>query len=116
MARTPAQAQALEKKALASESKSAGMRMLLEAGYSVLEVRGIFDVAYGFVYGVAKRASFITATPRTPKAEVAKTKLAAKPAAKAKTATKPAATKPAAKLAAKAGAKSAPAKPAAKKA
>jgi hypothetical protein len=99
MARTPAQAKALETKALAEENKSAGMRTLLEAGYTVQEVRDIFGVPYGFVYGVAKRAGLVVATPRAPKAEKPKAAPKAKPAAK------PAAKAPAAKPAAKAPAK-----------
>jgi hypothetical protein len=87
MARTPAQAKALEAKALAADSKSDGMRMLLEADYTVKEVRDIFGVPYGFVYGVASRGGFVQATPRAPKDEkpkaAPKAKAAAKPAAKA---------------------------------
>jgi hypothetical protein len=94
MARTPAQTAALEKKALASENKSEGMRMLFEAGYDVATVRELFDVPYGFAYGVATRGGFVTSTPREAKPKAAK---AAKPAAKA-TATK-AATKTTAKAA-----------------
>lgn len=82
---TGAQAAALEKKALAAETKSAGMRMLLEAGRSVSEVRQIFDAPYGFVYGVAVRAGLVESTPRAAKPTKA-AKAAAKPAAKAKAA------------------------------
>jgi hypothetical protein len=101
MARTPAQAKALETKALAAASKSEGMRMLLEAEYTVAQIRDIFDVPYGFVYGVAKRGKFIAPTPRAakPKAKAEKPAKVTKPAAKApakaaaKTATKPRVTR-----------------------
>lgn len=56
--RTPAQSKALEAKALKAESKSAGMRMLYEAGYSVSQVTKVFDVGYPFAYGVALRGGF----------------------------------------------------------
>jgi hypothetical protein len=81
MARTPAQAASLEKKALGAASKSQGMRDLLEAGYTVLEVQDVFDAPYGFVYGVAVRGSFVTPTPRADKPATTMAK-AAKPAAK----------------------------------
>ena len=106
---TTAQTAALEKKALASENKSAGMRMLLDEGYSVTEVRDIFEAPYGFVYGVAVRNGSVEAEPREAKP-------AAKPAA-AKPAAKPAAKAPAAKAATTkvtAPAKSAPSKATAK--
>lgn len=61
MARTPAQAKSLEQKALAADNKSEGMRMLYEAGYSVQQVRDLFEVPYGFAYGVAKRGGFVEA-------------------------------------------------------
>ena len=99
MARTPAQAKALEAKAVAAETKSDGMRMLLEAGYSVLETKDIMGAQYGFVYGVAKRAGLIEPTPRVPKAEkVAKAKPAAKAAPKT-TAAKATTAKPKARVA-----------------
>lgn len=97
----------LTAKALKSESKSAGMRTMLEAGVPVNEVAAAFDAPYGFVYGVARRANLVTSTPRTPKAATSKatTKAAAKPAAKA-TASKVSATKAsAAKTTAKAPAR-----------
>ena len=92
---TPAQTKALESKALAASSKSDGMRSLFEAGYTVLQVRDLFECAYGFAYGVAVRGGFVTAEPREakPKAE----KAAVKTAPKAKAAVKDA--KPAAKVA-----------------
>lgn len=62
--RTTAQTAALEKKALAAGSKSEGMRMLLDAGYSVIEVRDVFGAPYGFVYGVARRNESINPVPR----------------------------------------------------
>lgn len=78
---------ALETKALKAETKSAGMRMLLEGGYEVAEVAAIFDAPYGFVYGVASRAGLINATPRTAKAKApAKKATATKPATAAKAA------------------------------
>lgn len=102
---------AIEKKALAAETKSEGMRMLFEAGYSVAEVKEIFGVGYGFAYGVASRGGYVTATPRTakPKAEKAATrparpvKAAAKAPAKAKAPARPA--RPAKAPARKAGAR-----------
>lgn len=84
MPRTTNQKQALENKALAASSKSEGMRMLLEADYTVAEVRTVFDAPYGFVYGVAKRGGFITPEPRAAKPEAKAEKRpprAAKPAA-----------------------------------
>lgn len=87
MARTPAQTAALEKKALASENKSDGMRTLFEAGYDVASVRTLFGVPYGFAYGVATRGGFVTSTPREAKPKTAKaTKAAPKATAKATTA------------------------------
>lgn len=81
--RTGAQKAALEKKALANENKSDGMRSLFEAGYDVATVRTLFGVPYGFAYGVATRAGFVESTPRTPKAKApAKAKAAPKAAAK----------------------------------
>lgn len=56
---TPAQAAKLEAKAQAEENKSAGLRMLFEAGYTVAEARTVLDVPYGFAYGVAKRAGVV---------------------------------------------------------
>lgn len=74
--RTPAQKASIEKKALAAENKSDGMRQLFDAGYDVKTVRDLFGVPYGFAYGVFIRNGG-TATPR-----------AAKPKAAAKTTTK----------------------------
>lgn len=113
---TGAQAAALEKKALAAESKSAGMRMLLEAGRSVSEVRQVFDAPYGFVYGVASRAGLIESTPRAAKPAKA-AKAAARPAKAAPKATaKPAraAKAPAASVRSKAAERSAARRAAAK--
>jgi hypothetical protein len=59
------------------------MRMLLEADYTVLQVRDLFGVPYGFVYGVASRGGFVEAKPRAPKAEKPKAAPKAKPAVKA---------------------------------
>jgi hypothetical protein len=85
----------LEKKALATETKSEGMRMLLEVGYTVVEVKDIFEAPYGFVYGVARRAGLTEtaaarqSSGRPPKAEKAKAKAPAKAKA-AKAEAKPA--------------------------
>lgn len=96
---------ALQKKALAAGTKSEGMRMLLDAGDSVAEVKEIFGAPYGFVYGVAKRNGSVSPTARAPRAakaekaatrpaRTAKAKASAKaPARTAKTAAKPAARK-----------------------
>lgn len=46
---------AIETKALAAESKSAGMRTLFDAGYKVAAVAKVFEAPYGFAYGVALR-------------------------------------------------------------
>lgn len=81
----------LEAKALAAESKSAGMRLLLENNYTVAQVRDLFEVPYGFAYGVARRAKLIQSTPRAAKAPAkakATTKAAAKPAPRTKVAVK----------------------------
>lgn len=91
MARTPAQTQALIKKAVASDNKSEGMRSLFDAGLSVAEVREAFGAPYGYVYGVATRwanatGNAIPVAERetknvTPAAKTTKAKAA--PAAKA---------------------------------
>lgn len=86
-----AHSKALETKALNADNKSEGMRMLFDQGYAVTEVRDLFDVPYGYAYGVAVRNGTVISEPR-PAAK-------AKPAAKA---AKPAAAK------AKAPAKAAP--------
>src|SRR5450759_3876921 len=92
MARTSTKAPAIETKALAAESKSAGMRLLFEAGYKVSQVVKVFCVGYGFAYGVAQRGGFaeVAAERRAPRRIVAKQ--AAK-AVKATKATKPVVTK-----------------------
>lgn len=54
VAKTPA----IETQALKAVSKSEGMRMLFEAGYTVTQVKAVFNAPYGFVYGVAQRAGF----------------------------------------------------------
>lgn len=105
MALTTTQAKSLEAKALASENKSEGMRMLLTEGYTVQDVRDLFEAPYGFVYGVARRAGLIDPTPREPKAETkpakaAKAAPAKAPAAKAKPAAKAAPAKSTSKVAA----------------
>lgn len=101
-ARTTAQTAALEKKALASENKSDGMRMLFTEGYDVATVRTLFGVPYGFAYGVATRGGFVT-----PEAREAKPKAAAKAKAPAKAAAKATTAKaaPRAKAPAKAASK-----------
>lgn len=100
---------ALEKKALAAGKKSEGMRMLLDADYSVADVKDIFDAPYGFVYGVAKRNGSVTPTPRTAKAKApakaAKSARPARPAAKAAPAKTPARKAAAAKTPARRTAK-----------
>lgn len=48
----------LEAKAIAAASKSAGMRSLYEAGYTVAQVTKVMGVGYPFAYGVAKRGGF----------------------------------------------------------
>lgn len=101
---------AIERKALAQKSKSGGMRMLFDAGYSVTRVKAVFNAPYGFVYGVAKRHGVVdTAAARraprkAPVARVAKakvttkvTKVASRAAAKPKTATQRVAARIAAK-------------------
>jgi hypothetical protein len=82
---------AIETKALAlgaKDSKSEGMRLLFDAGYTVSSVAKVFGVGYAFAYGVAKRAGKVetAAARRAPK------RAAAKPPALAKTATKRTAT------------------------
>jgi hypothetical protein len=47
---------AIERQALTSRSKSDGMRLLLDSGYSVAQIARVMNAPYGFVYGVAKRA------------------------------------------------------------
>lgn len=117
MARTTkASRPAIETKALAEENKSAGMRLLFEADYSVVQVKEVFNAPYGYVYGVAQRAGFVenAAARRSTKATKAKTPVkAAKAPAKAKAATKAPVKAPAKTAAAKTPAKAA-AKPAAK--
>jgi hypothetical protein len=54
-----AKAATLETKALAADSKSEGMRMLMTSGRTVSEVAKVFHAPYGFVYGVAKRANLV---------------------------------------------------------
>lgn len=89
MARTPAQTAALEKKALASDNKSEGMRSLFDAGYTVAQVKEVFGGPYGFAYGVASRWATTTGNPIP--VDPRETKAATKSTAKAKTAAKPAA-------------------------
>jgi DNA-binding protein HU-beta len=76
---------AIETKALAlgaKDSKSAGMRLLFDAGYPVTQVAKVFGVGYAFAYGVAARAGKVeTAAARRAPKRAAK-------AAPAKTATK----------------------------
>lgn len=87
--KTPAQKASIEKKALASENKSDGMRQMFDAGYSAKEIAALFGAPYGFVYGVGIRHGAITPTPRSekaPKAEKAAKAPAAKSSATAKAA------------------------------
>jgi DNA-binding protein HU-beta len=69
MARTSTKAPAIETKALAAASKSEGMRLLYDNGYSVSQVAKVFSVGYAFAYGVAKRAGKVdtAAARRAPK-------------------------------------------------
>lgn len=61
---------AIERKALAEDNKSAGMRMLFDAGYTVTRVQSVFNAPYGYVYGVALRHGVIaTAANRRVSAE-----------------------------------------------
>lgn len=91
----------LEAKALAETNKSAGMRMLLEAGQSVSEVAATFEAPYGFVYGVARRAGLIESTPRETTASAPARRPAEKAARPAARATKAAAGKTTARAAAR---------------
>ena len=93
MARMSNKVPTIETKALAAESKSAGMRLLFEAGYKVSQVVKVFGVGYGFAYGVAQRGGFaeVAAERRAPRRIVAKQ--ATKPATKATKTTKPVVTK-----------------------
>lgn len=96
MARTPAQAKSLEAKAQAAASKSEGLRMLLDAGYTVAEARTALNVPYGFAYGVAKRHGVIesAANRRAPvKAKAAKSTAKAAPRAAKKSTAKRASAK-----------------------
>lgn len=75
MALTKAQASKIEAKALAMPTKSEGMRLLFDNGYTVVEVKDIFVAPYGFVYGVAARhngANMTAAARRAPKAQTAR--------------------------------------------
>lgn len=87
---------AIEKKALAESNKSAGMRMLFEDGYTVAQVRKVFNAPYGYVYGVADRAGFAdtAASRRNPrKTQAQKTKAVAAKVTKAATTAKAKATR-----------------------
>lgn len=89
---TKATRPSIETKALAAESKSAGMRMLFEAGYSVVQVKEVFNAPYGFVYGVAQRGGFAETAAARKTAKVVKApkaKAAAPVKAPAKAAAKP---------------------------
>lgn len=74
---TTATQRKLEAKALAASSKSEGMRLLYEAGYTVSKVAKVLNVGYAFAYGVAKRAGLqLTAANRRPvKAPITKAKV-----------------------------------------
>src|SRR5450759_602964 len=92
MARMSNKVPTIATKALAAESKSAGLRLLFGAGYKVSQVVKVFGVGYGFAYGVAQRGGFaeVAAERRATRRIVAKQ--AAK-AVKATKATKPVVTK-----------------------
>lgn len=73
----------LQAQARKQESKSAGMRVLLEGGATVSEAADFYDAPYGFAYGVARRAGLVTSTPRAAKAAAPKTRAAKATTAKA---------------------------------
>lgn len=94
MARTSTKAPAIEAKALSASSKSEGMRLLYDNGYSVAQVAKLFKAPYGFAYGVADRHGVVeTAASRravkAPAVKVTKVARAARttkaPARKAET-------------------------------
>lgn len=100
MARTSTSRPQVETKALAASTKSEGMRMLYDAGYSVSQVTKVFGCPYGFAYGVALRAGKVE-TAANRKVAKAKRPVAVKVTKVAgKTTTKPAA-RSTAKVAAK---------------
>jgi hypothetical protein len=67
MARTSTKTPAIESQALKADTKSEGMRILYEGGYTVAQVTKVFGVGYAFAYGVAKRGGFVqTAANRRP--------------------------------------------------
>jgi hypothetical protein len=72
MARTSTKAPAIEAKALSASSKSEGMRILYDDGYTVAQVARVFGIGYAFAYGVAKRHGVVdtAAERRVPKAKV----------------------------------------------
>lgn len=107
---------AIERKALAMDNKSEGMRLLFDAKYTVARVKAVFGAPYGYVYGVALRHGVIATaanrrvakvTPKTKARTATKvTKVAGtKATARSTKATTSATTRVAAKLAAKAPAK-----------
>ena len=60
----------IEARARAAASKSEGMRILFDAGYSVADAARVIGVDYAFAYGVAKRAGQAeTAAKRRPTRE-----------------------------------------------
>jgi len=79
----------IETKALAEENKSAGMRLLFEHGYSVTQVRTVFNAPYGYVYGVAQRAGFAETAAARKTAKAAPAKATKAPAKVTKPAAKP---------------------------
>lgn len=83
MARQSTRPAAIEAKALAAANKSEGMRMLLDADYSVAQIAHLMDAPYGFVYGVAKRAG---KTETAASRRTTRTATSAKPTRTAKTA------------------------------
>jgi hypothetical protein len=110
---TTTQQAALEKKALATDSKSDGMRFLFEAGYNVAEVRDVFGCAYGFAYGVRARMNTTgVATVRTETVKATpKAKVSTAPVAEKRGRGRPTNASKAAAAPVKASAKAAPASP-----
>lgn len=73
MARTSTSRPQVETKALAASTKSEGMRMLYDAGYSVSQVTKVFGCPYGFAYGVALRAGKVETAANRKVAKAKKT-------------------------------------------
>lgn len=77
---------AIERKALSMDNKSEGMRLLFDDGYTVVQVRQVFNAPYGYVYGVAQRHGVAdsAATRRAPRKATTKAKAPARSASKTK--------------------------------